>query len=75
LNTTPLTGSQRRLYAAEKVFPVELDIPRIAELGVEIVGRPLLAQGQKVRHDSMAIARVAVELAGESRQKRTKAPR
>lgn len=71
LNTTPLTGPQRRKYAAEKVFPVELDTPRIIELGVEVVGRPLLAKCQKVRHDSMAIARIAVELAGSSRQKRT----
>ena len=75
LNTTPLTGSQRRLYAAEKVFPVELDSQRIIELGVEVVGRPLLAKGQKVRHDSTAIARIAFELACESRGKRTKASR
>lgn len=75
LNTTPLTGSQRRLYAAEKVFPVELDTPRILEMGVEVVGRPLLAKGQKVRHDSMAIARIAVELAGESRVRRSQSSR
>ena len=75
LNTTPLTGSQRRLYAADKVFPVELDTPLILELGVEVVGRPLLAKGQKVRHDSMAIARMAVELAGESRVRRSQASR
>ncbi len=75
LNTTPLTGSQRRLYAAEKVFPVELDTPRILEMGVEVVGRPLLAKAQKVRHDSMAIARIAVELAGESRVRRSQASR
>ena len=75
LNTTPLTGSQRRLYAAEKVFPVELDTPRILEMGVEVVGGPLLAKGQKVRHDSMAIARMAVELAGESRVRRSQASR
>lgn len=70
LNTTPLTGSQRRLYAAEKVFPVELDTPRIEEMKLEIIGRPLLAKGPKVRHDSMAVARVAMELAGEARVRR-----
>ena len=75
LNTTPLSGSQRRLYAAEKVFPVELDTPRILEMGVEVVGRPLLAKAQKVRHDSMAIARIAVELAGESRVRRSQPSR
>ncbi len=71
LNTTPLSGNQRRLYAAQKVYPVELDIPRIEELGIEVVGRPLLAKAEKVRHEPMAIARVAVELAGEARVKRS----
>lgn len=67
LNKTPLTGEQRRLYAASKVYPVELDVPRIEEMGLEVVMRPLLARGEKVRHDSLAIARVAVELAAEAR--------
>lgn len=71
LNTTPLSGIQRRLYAAQKVYPVELDIPRIEELGIEVVGRSLLAKAEKVRHEPMAIARVAVELAGEARVKRS----
>lgn len=70
LNTTPLAGPQRRLYAAQKVYPVELDTPRIAEMGLEIVGQPLLAKGLKVRHDSRAIARIALELATESRARR-----
>ncbi len=70
LNTTPLSGPQRRLYAAAKVYPVELDTPRLAEMGLEIVGRPLLAKGPKVRHDSMVIARIALELATESRARR-----
>lgn len=75
LNTTPLTGSQRRRYAAEMVYPVELDVPRIEELGLEIVGRPLLAKGPKVRHDPLALARIAVELAGESRVSRNQKQR
>lgn len=75
LNTTPLSAAQRRLYAAEKVFPVELDSPRILEMGLEVVGRPLLAKGPKVRHDPMAIARIALELAAESRARRTQAQR
>lgn len=75
LNTTPLSGAQRRRYAAEKVYPVELDVPRIEELGLEVIGRPLLAKGPKVRHDPMAIARIAVELAGESRVKRNQKQR
>ncbi len=72
LNTTPLAAAQRRLYAASKVYPVELDTPRISDMGLEVVGRPLLAKGPKVRHDPAAIARIAMEIAAESRARRTK---
>jgi 2-phospho-L-lactate transferase/gluconeogenesis factor (CofD/UPF0052 family) len=70
VNTTPLRGSQRRLYAAEKVYPVAMDLPRIEELGLPVLARPLLAAGEKVRHDPEAIARVAMELAAEGRYRR-----
>jgi hypothetical protein len=36
------------------------------------VGRSLLAKGPKVRHDPAAIARIAMEIAAESRTRRTK---
>jgi uncharacterized cofD-like protein len=75
LNTTPLAASQRRRYASEKVYPVELDTPRLLEMGLEVVGRPLLFKGPKVRHDPEAIARIAMELAAESRTRRTKSQR
>ncbi len=75
LNTTPLAASQRRRYASEKVYPVELDTPRLLEMGLEVVGRPLLFKGPKVRHDPAAIARIAMELAAESRTRRTKSQR
>jgi hypothetical protein len=44
-------------------------------MGLEIVGRALLAKSPKVRHDSMAIARIALELAGESRARRNQSLR
>jgi len=75
LNTTPLSGVHRRRYAAEKVYPVEPDSPRITEMGIEVVERPLLAKSQKVRHDPVAIARVAMELAGEARLARSQSER
>jgi uncharacterized cofD-like protein len=67
LNSTPITGTQRMLYAAQKVYPVEPDTPKIETMGIEVVSRSLLKRDSKVRHDPQAIARVAVELAGESR--------
>lgn len=70
VNTYPITGELRRLYAAEKVFPVENDTPRIEEAGIRVVGAPLLADAVKVRHDSQATADVAVKLAQEGRARR-----
>jgi uncharacterized cofD-like protein len=70
LNSTPIKGAQRRLYAAEKVYPVEQDSPRITEEGIEVVWRPLLAKSEKVRHDSRALAQVCLELAGAGRARK-----
>lgn len=70
VNTTPLRGAQRKRYAAEMVYPVLVDTPRLEELGLDILSRPLLAAGDKVRHDSDVIARVAMELAAEGRRRR-----
>jgi len=70
VNTYPITGEMRRRYAAEKVFPVENDTPRIEEAGVRVVGATLLADTVKVRHDSRVTAEVAVKLAQEGRRRR-----
>jgi uncharacterized cofD-like protein len=70
INTRPITGSRRRRYAAQRVFPVQNDYPRLAELGLRVVGRNLLTRGEKIRHSPQAIAAVAVELAQESRASR-----
>ena len=70
LNTRPITGSRRRHYAAEKVYPAQNDYPRLHELGLRVVGRNLLARGDKIRHSPQAIATVAVELAQEARASR-----
>ena len=70
LNTRPITGARRRRYAAQRVYPVQNDYPRLGELGLRVVGRNLLARGDKIRHLPQAIASVAVELAQESRASR-----
>ncbi|MCP5116446.1 MAG: YvcK family protein, partial [bacterium] len=51
VNTRPISGKLRRRYAAEKVYPVENDIPRIEESGIRVMGASLLARSDKVRHD------------------------
>lgn len=74
VNTRPITGAMRQRYAAQKVFQVENDIPRLEEMGLKVIGRNLLARGEKVRHEPEAIARIAVELAAESRAARLRTP-
>lgn len=70
LNTRPITGSRRRRYAAQQVFPVQNDYPTLSELGLRVVGRNLLSRGETIRHAPDATAAVAVELAQESRASR-----
>ena len=70
INTRPITGARRRRYAAERVFPVQNDYPRLAELALRVVGRNLLARGDRIRHSPKETAAVAVELAQESRASR-----
>lgn len=69
VNTHHIGGERRRRYAAEKVYPVEVDLLRLKKMKVEVIGRNLLARTEKVRHNSQIAAAVAVELALRSRLK------
>jgi len=70
VNTRPIAGELRRRYAAGRVFPVENDTPRLAEMGVTVVGRNLLAHADKIRHDPAALAAAVLELAREAQRLR-----
>ena len=70
VNTRKITPPQRRKYAVEKSQPVENDNERLEQMGVQVVGADLLAQGEIVRHDPEAAAEVAMELARRSRRRR-----
>ncbi len=70
INTRPITGSRRRRYAAQDLQPVQNDYSRLHQLGLRVVGRNLLARGERIRHSSQATAAVAVELAQEARASR-----
>jgi uncharacterized cofD-like protein len=72
-NTRPITGSLRRHYAAVRLYPVEIDQPKLAAMGLRVVGRPLLAEADRVRHDPHRTAAVALELASQGRGLRLKA--
>jgi uncharacterized cofD-like protein len=70
VNNRPISGSLRRRYAAEKVYPVEVDLPRLQAENVAIIGRNLLADAEKVRHDPATVAEIAMSLAREGRARR-----
>ena len=73
LNKRPIAGGLRRVYAAQKVFAVENDVPRLTEQGIEVIERNLLlTKGEKVRHDPVQTATVVLELALRGRQQRMK---
>jgi uncharacterized cofD-like protein len=70
INTSVVTPAMRRRYALENVNPVENDVDKILGMGLEIVTAKLLRKGTKVRHDSAAAAKVAMELAHKGRLKK-----
>jgi uncharacterized cofD-like protein len=70
LNTRPIGEAMVKKYAAQHSRPVENDFERLRELGVSIVGRDLLQEGEKVRHDPAAAAALALDLAREGRARR-----
>jgi uncharacterized cofD-like protein len=72
VNTRPIGPALLTKYALHKALPVENDLDRLNGLGVKIVGRDLLEEGEKIRHDSAATAAVAIELAAEGRLRKQK---
>ncbi len=72
VNSRPVSEDMRNRYASQKAMPVEIDTDRLSGMGVTIVGRDLLREEDKVRHDPEAIAAVALELAQEGRRRKLK---
>jgi uncharacterized cofD-like protein len=70
VNTQPIRASLKKRYAYQLALPVENDLERIAEMGIEVVGGNFLQQSEKVRHNPEEIAAVALRLAREGRAKR-----
>jgi uncharacterized cofD-like protein len=70
INTRPIGASLRERYAAEKARPVNADLERLKSMGLKILTRDLLQEGQTARHDPQAVAAVIMELAREGRTRR-----
>jgi len=72
LNTRPITTLLKTRYAAEKARPVENDTPALLQMGVEVIEADLAAESEKVRHDPVITADIAVDLAHRARRTRTR---
>jgi uncharacterized cofD-like protein len=72
VNTRAISARQRRKYAAQQAQSVINDVDRLAKMGLQVVARDLLADGEVVRHDPKATAEVALELARRGRASRSK---
>ena len=77
VNTSHVSPTVRRRYAAEAAAPVEFDGDAIRAMGIEVVEAELLGkawtgkeQRSKARHDAAAIASVALMLAERGRARR-----
>jgi uncharacterized cofD-like protein len=69
-NTRPISPELLKRYAKQRAMPVPNDLEDLRAMGVRLVGRDLLEEGEKVRHDPAASAAVALELAAEGRRLR-----
>jgi uncharacterized cofD-like protein len=70
VNTAPIATSLRQRYARQSAAPIENDIDVLRGLGLEVIEADLLQRGPRVRHDPMAIAAVALDLAVRGRSGR-----
>ena len=68
INTQPIRPALRKRYARQQALPVENDLERIREMGIEVVGGSFLLESEKIRHNPEAIAAAVVRLALESRE-------
>lgn len=73
VNTRPIRSELKRRYARQMAMPVESDVDRIVQMGVQVVAGNLIQQSVHVRHDPERIAEVAVRLACEGRRRRSQA--
>ena len=71
VNDAPIPALLQSRYAEKRAMPVENDVERLSGMGLSVVHGELASDGEKVRHDSRAIADIAVHLAGEGHLRRT----
>jgi uncharacterized cofD-like protein len=74
VNTRPIGPAILEKYSQQMALPVENDLERLQGMGVRIIGRDLVEESDKIRHNSAAAAAIAIELAAEGRLRRRGRP-
>ena len=74
VNTRPITGKILEKYRAQAARPVENDVEKLRQMGLQVIGDDLLRMSRfnsdgKIRHDSGVLSAIAVKLAQEGRAK------
>ena len=72
VNTRPIGPAILERYSQQMALPVENDLERLQGMGVRIIGRDLVEESDKIRHNSATAAAIAIELAAEGRLRRQK---
>jgi len=62
-NSLPIRKDLLKKYAAEKAYPVKLDLPQLRKLTAQLLREEVIQQTNIVRHDSGRLARVLCGLA------------
>jgi uncharacterized cofD-like protein len=70
VSTSRISPAVRRRYAEQNSAPIENDIEGLERMGIHVIGADLLQKGPMVRHNPNAIARVAVGLAVQARERK-----
>lgn len=71
VNTRAISPALLKRYAEKRARPVAIDLDNLAQLGLQVIGKDLLRKALKVRHDPSVAAAVAIELAMDSRDRRS----
>ncbi|GAA4718298.1 gluconeogenesis factor YvcK family protein [Brevibacillus fulvus] len=70
VNSAEIPSHIREKYAEKGAFPVECDMERLAQLGLNIVAKPFMTfEGGYLRHDAGAVSREIVSVMRRSRKK------
>jgi uncharacterized cofD-like protein len=65
-NSAPFPEQLLARYAADGQYPVELDLEETRNLAKQVLSRPILAAGVKLRHDPYALARAIMETVADT---------